>query len=195
MPNPGNDVDSSEEESEEKYTAKEIPEPLMEQYLHFAESAIETSSRRVSTNRFIGTLLTAVLALLTLFGPNSDSTGQFLAIAGIGGAGAILCYFWYKTVQSYKNLNSAKYEIITQIEKEMMPVEPYADEWRYLDHDSEEPKLIKQPDEDIDHTSQTEVESKLIGLLFVGYIIVLLFGLYGIGVSTNIISDCLNIIN
>lgn len=187
------EADNGDEEDE--YSPGEIPNPLMKQYLHFAESALETSNRRVNTNRFVGTLLTGVLALLTLFGPNAENTGQFVAIGLVGASGSFLSYYWIQTIKSYQQLNSAKYKIITKIEEDMMPVEPYADEWRYLQHDSrEKPKLVEEPEEDINHPPQTSVERKLISVLGLGYLIVILFAVYGFLVSIGAICDFLYIL-
>lgn len=44
-----------------------------------------------------------------------------------------------------------------------MPVQPYADEWRYLNHPNEDPKLIDPPDEYIDHSLQTTVKKACLG--------------------------------
>ena len=153
---------AAESETEEgEYAPDEIPEPLMEQYLHFADSALEASSRRVNTNRFLGTLLTGVLALLTIFSSGINSNAEFAGVGAVGVAGATLSFYWWQTIKSYQQLNSAKYKIITKIEDDIMPLEPYSDEWKYLQHDQGEPKLIDSPESKSNHPSQTKSRTEI----------------------------------
>jgi hypothetical protein len=191
----GTDAENAaESETEEgEYAPDEIPDPLMEQYLHFADSALEASSRRVNTNRFLGTVLTGVLALLTIFSSGINTNTEFAGVGLVGIAGSALSFYWWQTIKSYQQLNSAKYKIITKIEGDIMPIEPYSDEWKYLQHDQGEPKLIDSPENERDHPSQTKVERKLIGAIGIGYIGVFLFGIYGILVNFGIVPEVLNV--
>jgi hypothetical protein len=46
-----------------------------------------------------------------------------MAIAGI-----LLCVLWFNIITSYRDLNTAKWEVVQQIE-ERLPISPYAAEW------------------------------------------------------------------
>ena len=43
-------------------------------------------------------------------------------------AGVILCFTWYRLVRSYRDLNTAKFKVIHEIERRL-PLSPYDAEW------------------------------------------------------------------
>lgn len=43
----------------------------------------------------------------------------------------VLCYAWYRLIQSYKGLNSGKFKVIHAIEQ-YLPISPYDAEWEAL---------------------------------------------------------------
>jgi hypothetical protein len=154
---------------------------LLEQYIHYGEVAIQTTDQRVKTNRFFGTLLTSVLAGLFGFAQTDLTTIGAAAVLFAGGFGTAVCFFWYKSVQSYRRLNKARYAILNRIES-VLPVSMYLDEWRYLNRERPEPELVEPRDQtDPDHTSHTIVELWFIRLLAAGYVTA---GAYALGFST-----------
>ena len=46
-------------------------------------------------------------------------------------AGIFVCVLWFLLIGNYKQLNSAKFDIINEIEKEL-PTRPFSDEWGKL---------------------------------------------------------------
>ena len=54
-------------------------------------------------------------------------------------AGTVLCYLWYRIIRSYRDLNSAKFKIVHEIER-YLPLRPYDAEWEYVDR-GKNPKL------------------------------------------------------
>jgi hypothetical protein len=89
------------------------------------------SARRALTNTFFLTLNTAVFTLIGIFLQNHQraATGLlvFPLIALLG-----QCAAWLYLVRSYRQLNTAKYEVIGQLE-ERLPASPYwRAEWKAL---------------------------------------------------------------
>lgn len=107
---------------------KDYHKILLEQYKLFVEMADRISSRRQTSNSFFLSINTALIALIgyseikSLFSlPNY--LNLIIAIAGM-----ILCYSWFRIIRSYKDLNTAKFKVIHEIEK-LLPISPYDAEW------------------------------------------------------------------
>jgi len=67
-------------------------------------------------------LLVALSSYLSM--GSKTYTGYWLiAIAGI-----VLSYMWYRLVRSYKDLNTAKFKVVHEIEAQL-PLAPYDAEW------------------------------------------------------------------
>ncbi len=96
---------------------------ILEIYKTYVQAADAISSRRQSSNSFF---LTVNIGIIGAAGYFSDKDGSSTWIVSL--AGAILCYVWYRLVRSYKDLNSAKFKVIHEIEKEL-PISPYEAEW------------------------------------------------------------------
>ena len=105
---------------------------LLEQYKLCVEMADRISTRRSQANSFYIYLLSAPPTLLTLVAdkqPFSESRNiLFLFIAILGLAS---CYVWYVNIQSYKELNSAKFDVINKMEN-FLPFPCFAKEWEAL---------------------------------------------------------------
>ncbi|MFD1588139.1 hypothetical protein ACFR9U_14235 [Halorientalis brevis] len=145
---------------------------LVDQYIHYSEVAIETSSQRIQTNRTFGIILTTLLA--GLFGLSQATLGINLAasILFASAIGAITCHYWYGSIQSYRRLNNARYTILNKIEEEL-PAPVFSDEWKYLKKKKPDPEMIDPRDSDSEnHRSHTIVERRYIRLLQIGYVLV-----------------------
>lgn len=105
---------------------------LLEQYKIYVEMADRISSRRNLANVFFSTLNTAILTIIggTL---NKSPIPESKLLPYISFIGlSLLCVVWWWLLRSYRNLNSAKYKVIGQIEKEL-PISPYwSAEWKEL---------------------------------------------------------------
>lgn len=101
---------------------------LLDQYKLYVEMADRISARRQNANTFALSVNTALIALVG-YVQSQDSTvlkeGFFWAIAL---AGLILNFVWYRMVRSYRDLNTAKYLVIHEIEKRLV-ITPYSAEW------------------------------------------------------------------
>ena len=144
------------EEYGEKY-----PDHFLEQYKLYVEMADRVSQRREQSNRFYVTLLAAIASLLILAARLGVAEGVWPVVFLITGVfGVALSVVWHFNINSYRQLNRAKFDIIGELEKQL-PSAPYADEW----------KLLRPQDGPAKYIQLTRVERfvpVLFGLLFLG---------------------------
>lgn len=97
---------------------------LLEQYKIYVEMADRISNRRATANSYFLSINSAILAFIGYITSKGDDTYLWLlALAGI-----TLSFFWHALINSYKNLNTAKWLVVHEIEKRL-PISPYAAEW------------------------------------------------------------------
>jgi hypothetical protein len=101
--------------------AAELPGNYFDLYKLAVEMADRISARRGVANSFFLTANTGVVALL-----GTQDVRWYLAAAGI-----VFSVTWWALLKSYRDLNSAKFEIILAME-ERLPVRVYGDEWDQL---------------------------------------------------------------
>ncbi len=99
---------------------------LLEQYKIYITSADNISNRRQSANSFFVTLNTALVSLVSYLNIGTTNTSKMYWAISV--AGLAISYMWYRLVRSYKDLNSAKFKVVHEIEKSL-PVSPYDAEW------------------------------------------------------------------
>jgi hypothetical protein len=106
-------------------------EHLLDQYKLYVESVERTSDRRNQANNYCIAVNSTLIGLLGL-SLNCDffNTASWIrvAIALIGLF--ISAFFWY-LIRSYKQLNTAKFKVIHEIE-ESLPLGLYSYEWKVL---------------------------------------------------------------
>jgi len=101
---------------------------LLEQYKLYVDSAQKVSEKRISSSNY---LLTVSSSLLTLFGIGATQmTGPWLL--AIPAAGLLVSIAWFSMVSSYKDLNSAKFQVIHELEREL-PAALFAYEWHHCE--------------------------------------------------------------
>ena len=112
----------------EEYADTPYQNHVLEQYKIYVEMADRISQRRGAANTFFLTINTALIgALAALF----DKIPTAVAPIFFSSA-AIFCVAWFFLLRSYRNLNSAKFEVIGYIEKRL-PCSPYwSAEWKAL---------------------------------------------------------------
>jgi hypothetical protein len=95
-----------------------------------AELADRVSARRAAANSYFLTVQTTLIAIVGLVSPRvtTDSTNVRLVVTA---AGVMLSVCWWMTLRSYRELNSAKFDILHRIE-ERLPVRLFAEEWEIL---------------------------------------------------------------
>lgn len=117
-------------------TVKEVTQPSavaqnerLEIYKLLVEMADRVSQRRQSANSFylsVNTLLVGGSVYLATLNPSVWN--RFV----ISAAGMAICALWVMNIASYKTLNSAKFNVITEVEK-CLVIQPFSDEWVHLD--------------------------------------------------------------
>ena len=108
---------------------------ILEQYKLYVEMADRISERRMSTNRFYMTLLSGLLIMIS-FVVNKDNINaladqQFIIYLATGILGVLVCIIWYVNIRSYRQLNTAKFQVIHEME-ERLSYSPYKIEWEIL---------------------------------------------------------------
>ena len=99
---------------------------LLEQYKMYVQSAENVSARRVASSRY---LLTLNIALITLYGIQSEGFSQSYWTTLVPILGIPVSVLWYQIIKSHRDLNAVKFNIIHQLE-EHLPVALYTYEWQ-----------------------------------------------------------------
>lgn len=104
-------------------------EQAMEQYKLFVETEERLVSRRQEENRFFLSVNALVLTVLSfLFKQGLNDRAAWVGVVLLGCAGLILCYSWFRIIDSYRVLNEAKFAVIDQFEKKL-PARMFGEEW------------------------------------------------------------------
>ncbi len=184
-----------EPSSDSDTTSNDFPNPtcdetLIDQYTHYAGSAMGVSDRRLRTNRFYVSLLSGILVVITFIAREPLSLAQQIGFVAVGLLGVCLCGLWYQTVDSHRRLNQAKYEILHEMESNLSyPV--YQQEWERLgptgateSHDTRFPRItmlgevlwdIARNTDDVQYYEQTTVEKTIAALLALLYVLLTLY--------------------
>lgn len=102
-------------------------EHLLTQYLKYLDMADKISDRRSAANTFFLTVNTALISSIGIANLVSQMRSPFF-FAIVGFAAILLCYFWYRLIRSYKDLNTAKFRVIHELEKHV-PIRLFEAEW------------------------------------------------------------------
>lgn len=98
---------------------------ILEQYKIYVEMADRISARRATANTFFLTLNTSVFTVFGVFwSAKPHLVSWFLIFPLLALIGE--CAAWFYLVRSYRQLNTAKYEVFGALE-ERLPASPY---WR-----------------------------------------------------------------
>jgi hypothetical protein len=112
---------------DEKYRAL-----ILEQYKIYVEMADRISSRRGLANTFFLTLNTAVLTAFGVFWQKRPAGSPWWLVGPLAVL-LVQCGAWYALVESYRQLNGAKYKVVGLLEEEL-PASPYwSAEWKAFD--------------------------------------------------------------
>ena len=114
-------------------------EHFVEQYKVYINGIEKISDRRQNANNHFLGFNTAIIALLSLsFEIDSLKDLFYFRIAVLLLGISVSIIFWY-LIHSYKQLNTAKFKILHEIEKKM-PMYLYGHEWDYLGHGNDKSK-------------------------------------------------------
>ena len=110
---------------------------LLDQYKIYVEMADRISQRRTTANNYFLSVNAAILGFIGyLTTKESPDFLWLLAVAGIA-----LCFLWFSIIISYKNLNTAKWLVVHEIEKRL-PMSPYDAEWDAVER-GKNPRLYR----------------------------------------------------
>jgi hypothetical protein len=112
------------EEGKEYPTNDKWYSHLLDQYKLYVEMADRISQRRATANTYFMSLNSAILAFVGYLTVRETTSELWL----IASAGVTLCFLWHRLIASYRDLNTAKFKVIHQIEKRL-PISPYDAEW------------------------------------------------------------------
>ncbi|MGA5284854.1 RipA family octameric membrane protein [Streptomyces griseoincarnatus] len=136
------------------------PEPnrgdILELYKLAVEMADRVSTRRGTANTFFLSVQTALVTLIGLSMPSRSYLpwgSLAVAIAGITMSAA-----WWLQLRSYRDLNKAKFAVISKVEQRL-PVQLFTEEWQAL-RDEAQSRLRQR------YTELGTIE-RLVPLLFV----------------------------
>lgn len=104
----------------------------MELYKLPVEMADRVSARRGNANVFFVTVNTALLGFV--------STAKLDPGWPLAASGVVISLTWALLIKSYRDLNTAKFGVITRTEGKL-PVKVYGDEWKKLKGD---PKTLRK---------------------------------------------------
>lgn len=138
-----------------KKFGKQYDSIVLEQWKTCVEMANSNTEKRTNSNNIFITINAALLAVISF---TLDYKSIVLSIAGI-----FVCISWLCSIDSYRKLSSAKYEIVNEIEKQL-PLRPFTYEWEILNKEKK-------------YLALTVIEKALPGLFIVMYSIAIVWPL------------------
>jgi hypothetical protein len=114
---------------------------VLDLYKVAVEQVDRISARRASANSYFLTIHTGLAALTGLLAAIAESDGadvprvDDLALFATAVVGLLLSVTWWLLLRSYRDLNSAKFKVITEIEEAYLPVQLFQREWAILKTD------------------------------------------------------------
>lgn len=158
-----------EQVSQNRYGSEEqYFEHIFQQYKTIVDAADKISNRRNLANSFFLSINTFFITFISFSYDNiiANTNQKWILICPLI-MSLILCYLWWRLLKSYRQLNSAKYQVIIEYEKRL-PSSPYWTEWKILG-EGKSHKLYKP---------LTDIENKvpvIIGLIYITIVSAILF--------------------
>jgi hypothetical protein len=139
---------------------------LLEQYKQYLDMADKISERRSSSNSFFLTVNAALISGFGIVDVTTRKTPILLFIAGSLSA-ITLCFWWFRLISAYRDLGTAKFKVVHEIEKRL-PIRPFDAEWEAVGR-GEDKKL---------YWPFTHIERR-IPWVFIGlYLLVIVYAVY-----------------
>jgi hypothetical protein len=102
---------------------------LLEQYKIFIETEERLVDRRQQENRFFLSVSALIVTGLSVLLEQGISDRQAsVGIILLAGAGLALCFAWHSILSSYRDLNTAKFVVIAELEAKL-PARMFGAEW------------------------------------------------------------------
>ena len=114
---------------------------IVEIYKTYLQMSDKISDRRQSANSYFLTINTVIVGLISYlsFGIEKKLTILYFLLISI--AGMVICYYWFRLIRSYKDLNSGKFKVVHDIEK-LLPINPFENEWEKLGRGKDKKKYL-----------------------------------------------------
>lgn len=109
---------------------KAVDPVLFEQYKMAVASAETTSNRRADSNKFFLSINSIIVGGILFINEKVEHIDP-RSVLLVAVFGIVVCLIWLLSITDYKKLNSAKFQIIHDIEKDL-PVKFYTKEWKLL---------------------------------------------------------------
>ena len=103
----------------------------LELFRDYVSGAEAISTKRQTTNAFFLALNSAIIGFVGYVQTSTLVASDAVWFSLVSVAGAVLSYLWYRMVRSYRSINSAKFEIISEVEKNF-PLRLYEAEWELV---------------------------------------------------------------
>jgi len=91
---------------------KHFQEHLLEQYKLFVDTSLDVTSKRLESNKFHLTLNSIVFGIASFM----TTLNQYAVIILFSAVGILISYVWRKSILAYKELNTAKFKVIHELE-------------------------------------------------------------------------------
>lgn len=149
----------------EEYGA-EYQAHLLEQYKQYLDMADKISERRSSSNAFFLTVNAGLISGFGIADLSSHKTPILLFIAG-GSSAILLCYWWFRLISAYRDLGTAKFKVVHEIENSL-PIRPFDAEWEAVGR-GEDKKL---------YWPFTHIERRIPWVFMCLYVLVILYACF-----------------
>lgn len=147
-----------------------VQDDLLEIYKLYVQMTDNVSARRLQINAFFISVLSALLATLVFMSQSSSlSDKQDIAFIAISLLGLLVCIVWFLNLASYRQLNSGKFKVIQNIEKQL-PYRCYTEEW----------ELLGQGKDAKRYRRLTHSEQFVPVILCVPFLLILAYGVYSL---------------
>jgi len=140
----------------------------LEEYKIFLATAKNVSDRRMKSNRFFITIMTVIFSFISVvLSTNYIARNRGYVIIAIWIFCLGLCKTWSKTLESFAKLNSAKFDVILEMEKELK-YNAFAQEWKKLTTDKTY-KILSWNEKQIPRYFAWFISIVFVGYFFLGY--------------------------
>jgi hypothetical protein len=139
---------------------------LIEQYKKYLDMADKISDRRSAANTFFLTVNTGLISAFGIVNLTGQKSSNMLLITG-SFAAILLSYSWYRLIRAYRDLSTAKFKVVHQIEN-YLPIRPFDAEWEAVGKGRD--KRLYWP--------FTHIERFVPWIFILVYAIVILFSIY-----------------
>jgi hypothetical protein len=104
---------------------------LLSQYQIYCEALENATSRRQELNRLFILLNTGIFTIIGILLQQGNSKSLFISLLPVVIIGFFVCYLQWKFLGMYKELITAKFNVIYEIEKSL-PLGLYIQEWEQI---------------------------------------------------------------